>query len=441
MTKGHGVMEKTNNKPKSKVRRIFECRICKNKNLTDIFDLGEQYLSGRFPSKFEEQPLKAPLELVRCDDSQSRNYCGLLQLNHTVDLEEMYGDTYGYRSGLNRTMVNHLNDMVNTIESMVKLKKNDIILDIGSSDGTLLKAYKSKYVIKVGIDPAVKKFKSYYPKGIKAIPDYFSSELFKSFFGYKKAKVVTSISMLYDLEHPMQFLTEVQEILDDNGVWVCEQSYMPTMLEMNSFDSICHEHLEYYALKQIEWLLERVDMEVFDVELNDINGGSLRLYIHNKNDPRKVNIKGLAKLKEYEQSLNLDNLKPYEAFKKRVADVRKKVYRFILSERSKGKRIHIYGASTKGNVLLQFFGLDKKSIEAAAERNEDKWGRFTPGTMIPIISEEESRKMQPDYFLVLPWHFRKEFIQREEEFLNRGGKFIFPLPNPEVVAFNEIVPL
>jgi len=421
-----------------KVNEIKKCRICENSKMKSIINLGIQPLSGRFPSKEEPTPLSSPLHLVKCDDSKNSEACGLLQLKHTVDLNEMYGETYGYRSGLNQTMTNHLSDIVKNIENnLIKLKSGDVVLDIASSDGVLLKAYKTSKIKKIGIDPAAKKFLKYYPKDIKLIVDFFSSEKYNLKSSGKKAKIITSIAMFYDLEKPMDFVKDIKKILHKEGIWVCEQSYMPKMLEVNSFDTICQEHLGYYSLKQIEWMLKKNGLKLFDIEFNKINGGSFRFYACHEENYRKINIEKIQKVRDREKSLNLESLEPYESFKLRVLEIKEKLNNFLKSEKQKNKKIHLYGASTKGNVLLHFFNIGKDIVEAAADRNPDKWGKRTPGTDIPIISEEESRKRNPDYFLVLPWHFKEEFIEREAEFLKRGGKLIFPLPKPEIIGFNE----
>jgi GDP-mannose 4,6-dehydratase len=419
----------------SKINEIKKCRICGNEKLLSIIDIGSQPLSGRFPS-FEEEKnlLHSPLELVRCDDSDGKS-CGLLQLKHTVDLNEMYGETYGYRSSLNSTMTNHLNLLAGKAEKLVTLNSEDVVVDIGSSDGTLLKAYSAKNLVKFGIDPAAEKFSSYYPKDIKLVVDFFNAEKFKA-LSQKQAKIITSIAMFYDLENPLKFVADIKEILHPNGIWICEQSYMPRMLEMNSFDTICHEHLEYYSLKQIEYMLEKNNMRVFDIDFNDINGGSFRIYACHKDSPRESNKTKIQEVRDYEFNFKLNTTQPYEDFKQRVFSIKEKLGSFIRNEKSKGKKIHVYGASTKGNVLLNFLNLNNGLVEAAADRNPDKWGKITPGTKIPIISEEESRKANPDYYLVLPWHFKEEFLAREKDFLSKGGRFIFPLPNLEVIGNN-----
>ena len=435
--------ESSNNQVKDKnninIQEINKCRICGNTDLISIFDLGNQYLSGRFPSKDESFSLKAPLHLVKCNDNQNNSACGLLQLKHTTDLNEMYGKTYGYRSGLNESMVEHLRSIVISAERIVNLLPGDVVLDIGSSDATLLKMYHKMGIKKIGIDPAAEKFKEYYSQDIDLITNFFSAEKFKQLYGDKKAKIITSIAMFYDLEEPMKFVEDIKEILHPEGIWICEQSYMPKMLEVNSFYTICHEHLEYYSLKQFEWMLNKTGLKIFDIEFNNINGGSFKVYICHNNNPIKINFEKLNEVRNYEKNLGLDTDKQFNEFKERVMKFKNQLRNFLVSEKLKGKNIHVYGASTKGNVLLQFFDINHNLIDIAADRNNDKWGKLTPGTNIPIFSEEESRKNNPDYFLVLPWHFKEEFIKREENFLRNGGKFIFPLPQPEIVYFDPSI--
>jgi NDP-4-keto-2,6-dideoxyhexose 3-C-methyltransferase len=417
-----------------KVETITQCRICKNKNLIPIINLGLHSLSGRFPKKKEPDPPIAPLILVKCNDIDNSNFCGLVQLKHTVQSEELYKHEYGYRSGINKTMITHLTKLVEEILKRVSLANNDIILDIGSNDATLLNAYPKKKGIKVGIDPTGTFFSKYYTKDISLICDFFSENSFKKYFPYKKAKIITSIAMFYDLPDPMKFTKDIKEILHPEGVWVFEQSYLPYMLKTNSFDTVCHEHLEYYSIKQIEWLLEKNKMCIVDISFNDINGGSFRITAMHKKKAIKINKVAIAKAKKDEKKNCLDSVLPYKLFKKEVKKEVKKLYKFIKKETKRGKKIYIYGASTKGNTFLQYAKLNNKDIVAAAERNTEKYGKRTPSTKIPIVSEEEARYAHPDYFLVLPWHFKKEFIKREKKFLLNGGKLIFPLPKFEIIS-------
>ena len=405
---------------------IKKCRISGSTNLITVLSLGEQCLTGVYPKSPNEPITKGPLDLVWCPDS------GLLQMKQSYSLDEMYGDNYGYRSGLNSSMVRHLQQKIHTLEQNIKPKDTDLVIDIGSNDATSLKAYTGKFR-KVGIDPTGKKFKEYYTDDIILIPDFFSATTFKANFPNNKAKIITSIAMFYDLENPMAFVRDIETVLADDGVWHFEQSYMPSMLRTNSYDTVCHEHLEFYSFKVVKNMLESCGLRVIDVQMNAINGGSFAVTACKKNAPYKSNNPIINWMLKQEDDMGLDTPKPYRDFEERVFRHRKNLKELIEALVADGKKIIGYGASTKGNVLLQFCGLTTKHIPCIAEVNEDKYGSFTPGTNIPIISEKEARAMRPDYFLVLPWHFKTGILEREKEFMAQGGKFIFPLPEIEIV--------
>ncbi len=405
---------------------INKCRINGSSNLVTVLSLGEQTLTGVFPKSPSEKITKGPLDLVWCPDS------GLLQLKQSYSLDEMYGDNYGYRSGLNSSMVKHLSNKIHTLERLVSLKENDLVIDIGSNDATSLKAYSAKCK-KVGIDPTGLKFKEHYTNEITLIPDFFSAKLFTEKFKDAKAKIITSIAMFYDLESPANFVKDIEKIIADEGIWHFEQSYMPSMLRTNSYDTICHEHLEFYSFKVVNKLLNDCGMRVIDVQMNSINGGSFAVTACKTNSHHKSNLPIIDWMIKQEDDMGLDTPKPYRDFEERVFRHRKNLLELIESLVADGKKIFGYGASTKGNVLLQFCGLTSKHIPYIAEVNEQKYGCFTPGTNIPIISEKEARAMNPDYFLVLPWHFKHSILERESAFMEKGGKFIFPLPEIEIV--------
>jgi hypothetical protein len=411
----------------SQYSKISKCRISESQSLLTILDLGTQSLTGVFPRSASEPVSMGPLELVWCPQS------GLVQLRHSFHPAEMYGENYGYRSGLNQSMVDHLTSKVRALEREVKLNDNDTVLDIGSNDGTLLGAYENKSLIRIGIDPTGEKFRSFYNQGIKLIPDFFSAENFFS-NGGKRAKIVTSISMFYDLEDPIKFAREVESVLADDGIWHLEQSYMPSMLRTNSYDTICHEHLEYYSLRTLLYILDRSHLKVLNVVMNSVNGGSFAVTVSKSSfKGRPTSQATIDWILEQEERMGLATPAPYRNFEERVFRHREDLTRLIRSLNAEGKRILGYGASTKGNVLLQFCGLTPRDLEAIAEVNPEKFGRVTPGTHIPIISEEEARAMRPDYLLVLPWHFKSGILKRESEFLKRGGQIIFPFPEIEIV--------
>lgn len=405
---------------------INKCRISGSTNLINVLSLGEQYLTGVFPKTKTSEITKGPLDLVWCPDS------GLLQMKQSYSLDEMYGDNYGYRSGLNSSMVRHLTNKIHMLERMVKIDKQDLVIDIGSNDATSLKAYKSQ-CHKVGIDPTGKKFLEHYTEDIQLIPDFFSADIFQKQFPHQKAKIITSIAMFYDLENPVSFVKDIESVIAENGIWHFEQSYMPSMLRTNSYDTICHEHLEFYSFKVVKHLLELCNMRVIDVQMNGINGGSFAVTACKKDSILKSNTPIIDWMLRQEDDMGLDTPKPYRDFEERVFKHRKSLLELIEALVSDGKLIIGYGASTKGNVLLQFCGLTSKHIPYIAEVNEEKFGSFTPGTHIPIISEKEAKMMKPDYFFVLPWHFKDSILQREKEYIEMGGKFIFPLPEIEIV--------
>lgn len=416
------------------LKEVKKCLICGNEKLAPILDLGMQALTGVFPRTKDAPVGQGPLQLVKCQEDLRGKYCGLVQLRHIYRAVDLYGKTYGYRSSLNRSMVDHLHRKVKMILQKVTLRTGDMVIDIGSNDSTLLRGYPVRQgVTLVGIDPLGEKMRKYYPPHIHLIADFFGKKAVEKHFGFRKAKIITSIAMFYDLKSPLEFMQQVYELLADDGVWVFEQSYMPTMLFKNSYDTVCHEHLEYYRLKQIKWIADQVGFKILDVEFNQINGGSFSVMVA-KQDSSYQEARGLvSQILKSEEKLGLHKLKPYRAFRKRVLQHKKKFRARIQKLNKSGKKVLGYGASTKGNVILQFCELREGDIPFIAEVNPDKFGVYTPGTFIPIISEQDARAMKPDYFVVLPWHFKDNIIARERKFLRKGGKLLFPLPRPQVV--------
>ena len=342
-------------------------------------------------------------------------------------------------------MRNELQNIVESITKVYKLKENDLWIDIASNDGTLL-SFVPKNILKVGIDPCDDSYKVEAEKHADlVIQDYFSAASFKqSKFGQQKAKVVTSIAVFYDLEKPELFINDVNEVMDDDGLWVMQLSYTPLMIKQMAFDNICHEHIFYYSLFNLKALLEKQGFQIVDCQLNDINGGSFRVYIMKSVGNKKMfssqpyrdvcNFR-INSLLDHESTLRMDSEETWKNFFRDIELLKKKTVDFIKSEKAKGKKIWGYGASTKGNTLLQYFNLDNTLIDGIAERSTYKWGLKTVGTDIPIYSEADMRKAKPDYLLVLPWHFINEFVEREAEFLKGGGKFIVPCPNFEIIGY------
>jgi SAM-dependent methyltransferase len=411
------------------------CRVCGSTALTPVINLGDQYLQGSFVKPGKEMPpqRKIPMSLVRCDPTIDEKACGLLQMEHTVPPEVLYS-AYWYRSGTNNTMKNHLRAIVEEAISIFD-KPGGNVLDIGCNDGTLLFFYPDNFR-KYGIDPSDVS-QEIDKQTVTVIQDIFPSDELLSCLQGKKMDIITSIAMFYDLEDPIAFTKGIKKILAPEGIWIFEMSYMPTMLKMTSYDTICHEHLEYYSLSVIEYILKQSDMKVFSVELNDINGGSLRCYAtHNDNFIYKNEqyLQSIRAMRQDEFDIELDTDKPYKNFQERVNIHRDKLFTLLKKLKMEKKKIHVYGASTKGNTIMQWCGIDNRIIDYAAERNPDKYGSSTLGTDIPIISEAESRSMNPDYYLVLPWHFKEEFIDRERSILEEGTQMIFPLPTVEIIS-------
>ena len=402
---------------------IRECRACYSKRLLNVISFGNLYLSDFL--KTNKKPPKYPLALVLCQN------CSLLQLRHTTPPSLLYTDNYGYKSGINQTMKDQLKEIAEKSISKLKNRKGKIIaVDIGANDGTLLKFY-PKTVYKVAIEP-IKKFAKESKKYTDVvINDFFNFESYNKYLPGKKADLITAISCFYDIDDPNKFLQDIKKILKDDGILVIQQNYLKLMLEQNAFDNIVHEHLGYYSLTSLQNLLDKNGFEVFDVELNNLNGGSFRTYIcFKKKRPISKSVKNLLMI---EKKLNFNRKTVYKEFAKRVRDNKNALKKFINNEVKKGKKIYVYGASTRGNTLLQYFNLNKKIIPCAVERNSEKWGKKIASLGIPIISEEQARKDMPDYMLVLPWFFKEEFLKRESDYLKKGGHFIFPLPKLEII--------
>lgn len=392
-----------------------------------VLDLGEQALTGVFPASTDERVAEGPLRLVWCRS------CTLLQLAHSFEPTEMYGDNYGYRSGLNRSMSQHLARKARGLETLVALTPGDVVLDIGSNDGTLLGSYSTSPLRRIGIDPTARRFASYYPPEAEAIADFFSAAKFRD-VSDQPARIVTSVAMFYDLESPVAFARDVRECLARDGVWHLEQSYMPSMLRSNAYDTVCHEHLEYYSLATVRRILGEADLELIDVRFNRVNGGSFAVTAARRDSPFTPHSVLIDWFVAQEERLGLGTPGPFRRFEERVFQHRTDLSQLITAIRAGGESVMGYGASTKGNVLLQLCGFGPAEIEAIAEVNEDKFGRVTPGTGIPIISEAEMRASRPDYLVVFPWHFRDGIVEREEEYLRSGGRLIFPLPEIEIVG-------
>jgi len=406
-------------------KKIKVCRSCKKKNLVSLFSLGNLYFTGIFPKNTKCDIPKGPLNLIFC------KFCNLVQLDRNFNLKIMYGNNYGYRSSLNSSMVNHLRNKSVFLKKIIKLKKNNTIIDIGSNDGTFLSFFKKECNL-IGVDPTIKKFKKYYRDDIKKIPHFFSYNNLKKKLKGKKAKLITSISMLYDLEDTIKFARDVYDCLDKDGIWHFEQSYLPKMLESMSFDSICHEHLEYYSLKSILYILNEANLKIINIKENNINGGSIAITVAKRCSSFKEKSKQIKTYLEYENKKKIFNVETYKKFFKKIESFKIELNKLIKKIINKKKIIIGYGASTKGNVLLQYCGLNNNKIKFIAEVNKDKYNKYTPGSKIKIISEKSLKKLNFDYLLFFPWHY-KNFFLKKRIMKKKKIKYIFPLPKIEIV--------
>ena len=405
--------------------KIKKCRACGGTKLKHAFNLGNQRLTGVFLSKKYQKVSGGNLSLVLCGN------CTLMQLENSFNPQEMYGSNYGYESALNQSMVKHLKNKAKKLSKLANINSNKIIIDIGSNDGTFLSFFKKSNRL-IGIDPTIKKFSKKYRKDIIKVPDFFSYTKIESILRSQKAKLVTSLSMFYDLEDPIAFARDIEKILDKDGIWHLEQSYMPQMLKNVSYDTICHEHLEYYSLKSLSYIFEKVNLRILDLEINSVNGGSFALNVVKNNSSLKSNNTLLNWTRNEEKKMKLNNINTYRKFflnvkkhKATLIDVLKKISK-------NNQKVIGYGASTKGNVILQFLKINPKLIPLIVEVNKFKFNKFTPGSKIKIVSEKMIKKIKPDYMLVLPWHFKNFILEKEKNFLNNGGKLIFPLPEVEI---------
>ena len=401
-----------------RIKKVKKCLLCNNKKLKSIFDLGSLYVSNFVSKNKIKKGTKSPLNLLYC------NKCTLIQLSHLAPQEIMYRRFYWYKSGVTATMREGLRELYLDCQKNVKLKKNDIVLDIGANDGTLLKYFKNKNFKTIGCEPA-KNLKNELKKNCNYLMDTFWSkrELVKILNKKKleKPKLITAIGMFYDLEDPNKFIKDAADSLDDDGIFVAQFMSLKSMIEKNDLGNICHEHIEFYSFQSIKYLFEKNGLKIFKISENDINGGSYRFYCR--------------KLKSGSINLPKENVrKMMNGFIKRVKNNKKETMNFIKNQLKKNKKIFLYGASTKGNTVLQYYGINKKMIPYAAERSSFKWGKYTIGSGIKIISEVKAKKMKPDYFFVTPWGFIKEFIKREKNWLNRGGKFILPFPKMKIIG-------
>lgn len=411
--------------------KVKKCRVCNNTDLVPVIDLGSQYLSSVFPENlaYRKKAEKYPLDLVLC--KKTKDTCGALQLAHFINLDSMY-ELYPYSSSTNSSMVGILKDVVDSAIPLVQLERDDLILDIGGNDGTLLSFFAKEKLDLLTIDPAQKIKQVFKSNRYRYICDFFNKKTFEKATN-KKAKLIFSIAMFYHLSDPISFSKEVRSALADDGVWVIQMAYLPTMITTNMYDNIVHEHAGYYTATNMVWIMERAGLEVFDVMLNDVYGGSFRIFVKKTSNTKLKTTKRLRKILDDEKKQKLTNTKTYTDFMNRIEKTKKDLKKLIAKIKKQNKSIWIYGASTKGSTILQFCDITNKDIVAAADSNPFKFGKYIIGADIPIKDEKALRKAKPDYLLALPYSFVDGFISREKELVKNGTKFIVPLPRVKVI--------
>jgi NDP-4-keto-2,6-dideoxyhexose 3-C-methyltransferase len=412
-------------------KEVEFCRICGNREFDPVLDLGEQVLSGIFPASKKEIIPVTPLEVIKCSGSTTNDACGLVQLRHSADVEQMYGTTYGYYSSLSPTMVDHLQEILVKLSKYRDLEEGDAVLDIGCNDGTLLNQIKKSNITKVGIDPSSMKFQEKFDERTLLIPEYFSVDAVRKHAGNIQFKQVTAIAMFYDLDQPLAFFQDIKSLLADDGVWAIELAYLPSMLEYLIYDQICHEHVTYPSLTQIEWLAHRAGLQILDVEFNNVNGGSFFVVGSGSKSASRPNQDKIRQILIDEEPLKTSG--PYELFNRRVLEHSQEISKFLRDVKAKGKTVIGYGASTKGNIVLNHCDVDEHLIEMIADENPEKWGRVTPGSRITIIPKRQMRDLKPDYLFVLIWHFYAEVLTDEREYIMNGGRIVFGLPRLHIV--------
>ncbi len=413
------------------VTKVKKCRVCKNTDLLPVIDLGDQYLSSVFPENlsYRKKAQKYPLDLVLC--KKTKNTCGALQLAHFINLDSMY-ELYPYSSSTNSSMVGILKDVVDSAYPLVQMKKDDLILDIGGNDGTLLSFFAKEKLDLLTIDPAQKIKPVFKSTRYRYICDFFNKKTYDTVTA-KKAKLIFSIAMFYHLSDPVAFSKEVRDVMDEDSVWVIQMAYLPTMITTNMYDNIVHEHAGYYTATNMVWIMEKAGLEVFDVMLNDVYGGSFRIFVKKTSNLKLKTTKRLKKILSNEKKQKLNSVKTYKDFMQRIEKTKIDLQKLITKLKKENKSIWIYGASTKGSTILQYCDITNKDIDAAADSNPFKFGKYIIGADILIKDEKALRRTKPDYLLALPYSFVDGFMAREKELVNNGTKFIVPLPQVKVL--------
>ncbi len=427
-----GVIDFMKQKLKEPKKQITECRFCGNKNIIPCIDLGEQYLSSIFPDNldYRDKLKKSSLKIMQCVKSSDKE-CGTLQLAYNYSLLNMYKQ-YPYTSTSNSSMKKILEDVANSGKILKNLNSNDTILDIGCNDGALLDFFSASDYNLIGIDPAQNVESVVHSSKFKRVKDFFSAENFKSVSDHK-AKLVFCVATFYHQHDPIKFCKDISEILDEDGAVIIQMAYLPAMIKTNMYDNIVHEHVGYYGTQNMKWILEKAGLELFDVQLNDVYGGSFRIFAKKKGNLKYPRTMRLQQNLNEELDWGIFNTSTYTEFMARITRTKQELIALLERIKREGKKTWIYGASTKGNTIMQFCGIGPNLVQAAADSNPFKFGKYMIGSEIPIFDETKLRHERPDYLLALPYSFVKGFRERERELVEKGTNFIVPLPDVKVI--------
>ena len=400
--------------------------MCSSSGLDSVLNMGNVALTGHF-SMSGKSVIEMPLNLSQCGS------CGLVQLLNSYPAELLYGEAYGYESHLNSSMRKHLHRKANLLEKKFLTGKNPVVLDIASNDGTLLSGYRNSNVTKIGVDPILSFLEDYYPPQSIKLAKFFDESILNEVLP-GSVDLVTSLSVIYDLNNPIEFAKTINTILKPGGIWHFEQSYLPSMLSSLSYDTICHEHLLYLSMNDVLRILNESGFSIIEVTQNAINGGSLAVtVVKGKNHDFHPYVSYLL---NKEKLIGLQNGEALRLFGQRAMLHSKEAKNLILDYKQLGFKIYGLGASTKGNVFLNYAKLSSEEIECIGDINPKKFGKRTPGSDIGIKSETEvlSRADKRSLYLILPWHFRDNIISNCSSVLEKNSSFLVPFPSLEVVS-------
>lgn len=405
----------------------FKCRSCGSKRVKQILDLGMHPWCNAFLSKSEKgKEKKYPLNLCRCEK------CTLLQIDYTVPKETMFSD-HTYVSGTTKTLTTHFRDLAKENIEQFNLKETDFIYDIGGNDGTQMRQYVDLGIKNsINVESAKNIADISIQNGITTIVDYFNEPLVENILDegkFKKAKLINASGVFFHLEELHSVIKGIKLLLKDDGVFVVQCMYAGDMIDNLAFDGIYHEHLCYYTLYSLEYLLRQYGLVVFDAYHSDIHSGSIIVKVKKEECKKYKTSKRYYELK-FKDTKYVSEDAVLE-FAEKVRNSKGILKKRLKELKNQGKSIYCYGAPAKGNTLLNYMSIDSKIIDKVVEINHLKTGLFTPGTHIPIVSEIEADR--PDYYLLLSHNFKKEIMEKNKNIIKKGTKFIIPFPELEII--------